>query len=57
MAFSVGDQGILLAKLENYGLKNKNAHERFESYLSGREQVTDINGKPQWIFQLFRVAF
>jgi hypothetical protein len=41
--FDVCDHEILLAKLKKYGITNS-AHDWFESYLSGREQKTDING-------------
>jgi hypothetical protein len=42
-AYDVCDHKILLTKLRKYGI-NGNAHKWFESYLSGRMQITDING-------------
>ena len=44
-AFDTVNHGILLKKLEHYGIR-ENTLDRFQSYLSDRKQFVDIDGKP-----------
>ena len=44
-AFDTVNHGILLKKLEHYGIK-ENTLDWFQSYLSDRKQFVDIDGKP-----------
>ena len=44
-AFDTVNHGILLQKLEHYGIR-ENTLDWFQSYLSDRKQFVDINGKP-----------
>ena len=43
-AFDLVDHSVLIEKLHIYGL-DANATELMSSYLSGRKQATDVNGK------------
>ena len=43
-AFDTVNHGILLKKLEHYGIRD-NMLDWFQSYLSDRKQYVDINGK------------
>ena len=50
-AFATVNHGILLKKLEHYGIRD-NMLDWFQSYLSDREQYADINGKSSHLLDI-----
>ena len=50
-AFDTVNHGILLKKLEHYGIRG-NMLDWFQSYLSDRKQYVDINGKSSELLEI-----
>ena len=50
-AFDTINHGILLKKLEHYGIRD-NMLDWFQSYLSDRKQYVDINGKSSELLEI-----